>query len=265
MNPSELYKLWAPEDSIWSNWAKPVLFTDKTFVGGEPPQTTQWQSSNVAWAPAPESGTAVVLDLPGADAVWYGMALSQCGYRPVPLYNGVRGPALGGFELVNVDAIVVALHEVGETLAKLQLPANAPPAFLIDENRFAGGSFANPGRFDNRWWIFPQDFPSANYLLAHGIRSVVLGQNRAVGPQRDLAHVLLRWQDAGNPDSLLRGRRPGTADALTSATAGQVPGLVVSSSCACRFAPEQRRWFWCRCSRTQFRRRIRLKGQSHHP
>jgi hypothetical protein len=197
MKPSELYKLWAPEDSIWSNWAKPVLFADKSFAGGEPPQTMQWQSSNVAWAPAPESGTAIVLDLPGADAVWYGMALSQRGYRPVPLYNGVRGPALGGFELVQVDAIVFALHEVEETLAKLQFATNAPPVFLLDEDRFAGGSFADPGRFDNRWWVFPQDFPSANYLLSHGIRSVVLGQNRAVGPQRDLAHVLLRWQEAG--------------------------------------------------------------------
>jgi len=195
MNPSELYKLWAPEDSIWSNWAKPVLFADKTFVGGEPDQTPQWQSSNVAWAPAPESGTAIVLDLPGAHAVWYGMALSQRGYRPVPLYNGVVGP--GPSAIVNVCGILTALHEVGELLAKLQLRSDAPPVFLLDENRFAGGSFASPGRFDNRWWVFPQDFPSANFLLAHGIRSVVLGQNRAVGPQRDLAHVLLRWQEAG--------------------------------------------------------------------
>lgn len=197
MNPSELYKLWAPEDSIWSNWAKPVLFADRMFVGDEPPQTTQWQSLNVTWAPASESGTAVVLDLPGADAVWYGMALSQRGYQPVPLYNGVRGPAVGPFEMVHVDAIVKALHEVGEPLAKLQLPSNAPPVFLLDNNRLAGGFMADPGRFDNRWWVFPQDFPSANFLLAHGIRSVVLGQNRTSGPHRDLAHVLLRWQEAG--------------------------------------------------------------------
>jgi len=195
MKPSELYKLWAPKDSIWSNWVKPVLFADKTVAGGEPPQTAQWQSSNVAWAPAPESGTAIVLDLPGADAVWYGMALSQRGYRPVPLYNGVRSPS--SFELVHVDAIVYALHEVEDALVGLRLPGDAPPVFLLDENRFAGGSFADPGRFDNRWWVFPQDFPSANFLLSHGIRSVVLGQNRSAGPQRDLAHVLLRWQEAG--------------------------------------------------------------------
>lgn len=198
MNPSELYKLWAPEDSIWSNWAKPVLFADSTFVGSEPAQTTEWQSSNIAWAPAPESGTAIVLDLPGAHPVWYGMALSQRGYRPVPLYNGVVGPSLSApSALVNAYGILNALHAVGESLATLRLPAEAPPVFLLDENRFAGGSFADPGRFDNRWWVFPQDFPSANLLLSRGIRSAVLGQDRAAGPQRDLAHVLLRWQEAG--------------------------------------------------------------------
>lgn len=196
MKPPELYKLWAPEDSIWSNWVKPVLFADKTFIGGEPAQTTQWLSLNIAWAPAVAGGAAVVLDVPGATAVWLGMALSQRGFRPVPLYNGVRGPTLT-FELVSVSAIISALHQVENTLAGLHLPADAPPVFLLDSNRFAGGSFADPGRFDNRWWVFPQDFPSANFLLSHGIRSVVLGQNRSAGPQRDLAHVLLRWQEAG--------------------------------------------------------------------
>jgi hypothetical protein len=219
MKPSELYKLWAPEDSIWSNWAKPVLFADKTFIDGEPPESKQWQSLNIAWTPKPDSGTAIVLDLPGAEAVWYGMALSQQGFRPVPLYNGVRGPSLGGSALVSVDAIIYALHSVEDTLLGLRLPANAPPVFLLDSERLAGGSFADPGRFDNRWSTFPQDFPSANFLLSRGIRSVVLGQTMSdnpppgvflsqigsavigktapAGPQNDLAHVLLRWQESG--------------------------------------------------------------------
>jgi hypothetical protein len=199
MKPSELYKLWAPEDSIWSNWAKPVLFAENIFGDEEPQQTTKWLTANIAWAPAIDSRTAVLLDLPGSNSVWYGTALSQRGYRPVPLYNGVRGPvmSMSTSALVSVDAIILALHQVGETMAKLQLPANAPPVFLLDSARFAGASSVTPGRFDNRWWIFPQDFPSANFLLSRGIRSVVLGQAQATGPHRDLAHVLLRWQEAG--------------------------------------------------------------------
>ena len=54
-----------------------------------------------------------------------------------------------------------------------------------------------PGRFDNRWAVFPQDFPSASFLMSNGVRAVVLGQRLADEPQRDLAHVLLRWQEAG--------------------------------------------------------------------
>ncbi len=198
MKPSELYKLWAPEDSIWSNWAKPVLFAEHLFDGNEPDPSTKWTSANVVWAPAPDSGTAIVLDLPGSNAVWYGVALSQRGYRPVPLYNGVRGPTtLGISTLVSVDDIILALHQVRETMAGLQLPPDAPPVFLLDSQRFAGSTIATPGHFDNRWWIFPQDFPSSNFLLSRGIRSVILGQAQAMAPHRDLAHVLLRWQEAG--------------------------------------------------------------------
>jgi len=196
MKPSELYKLWAPEDSIWSNWAKPVLFADHAFDDRKP-QTTDWRSSNVTWSPPPDSGTAMVLDLPGADAVWLGLALSQRGFRPVPLYNGVRGPMGIVSPLVSVGDIVWALHSVPEILATLQLPEDAPPVFLLDYYRMAGGALADPGRFDNRWSVFPQDFPSANFLLSRGIRSVVLVQGKSVNPHRDLAHVLLRWQEAG--------------------------------------------------------------------
>ncbi|HWI57229.1 MAG TPA: hypothetical protein VNZ22_08375, partial [Bacillota bacterium] len=44
--------------------------------------------------------------------------------------------------------------------------------------------------------VFPQDFPSATYLLANGLGCVLLVQNWVQQPQRDLAHVLLRWQEA---------------------------------------------------------------------
>src|SRR6185436_17692744 len=52
-------------------------------------------------------------------------------------------------------------------------------------------------RFDNRWVVFPQDFPSAARLLASGLRRVLLVQEGRSTPRTDLAHVLLRWQLAG--------------------------------------------------------------------
>ena len=56
---------------------------------------------------------------------------------------------------------------------------------------------AVPGRFDNRSISFPTDFPSANFLLAHGVERVVLVQTDALQPQADLAHTLRRWQEGG--------------------------------------------------------------------
>jgi hypothetical protein len=53
-----------------------------------------------------------------------------------------------------------------------------------------------PKRYDNRWIVFPQDFPSGGRLVASGIRECGL----LTDPARlhdDLCHVLRRWQDAG--------------------------------------------------------------------
>lgn len=191
MNPTELYRLWAPEDSIWSNWVKPVLFAAASPVMQMPP--FDWRSLNVAWAPTASSGTAIILDLPEAESVWFGTALAHRGYRPIPLYNSAAGPAA----IVNVDRIVGALQAEAQVLADLPIAPHAPPVFLLDSNRSAGGATVSPGRFDNRWAVFPQDFPSASFLMSRGVRAVVLGQRFVGGPQRDLAHVLLRWQEAG--------------------------------------------------------------------
>jgi hypothetical protein len=193
MNPAEAYKLWTPEDSPWSNWVKPVLFADKPVPGWVSGEPSNWRSLGIPWAIAADGTTAIVLDLKGAASVWFGMILSLRGYRPVPLYNGAQSMSA----LISVDAIVWALNAVSDDLAELRLPPAAPPVFLLDACRSDSGAFATPGRFDNRWCVFPQDFPSANFLLAHGIRSVVLVQAAAVGPRSDLAHVMLRWQEAG--------------------------------------------------------------------
>lgn len=59
-----------------------------------------------------------------------------------------------------------------------------------------GGADPAPGRFDNRWLVFPQDFPSANFFLSRAIQTLLLVQEKDQ-PLADLAHVLLRWQEAG--------------------------------------------------------------------
>lgn len=66
-----------------------------------------------------------------------------------------------------------------------------------------GSAAPSPGRFDNRWLVFPQDFPSATFLQSHRIDSVQLIQPSGDQPQDDLAHVLRRWQEAGLPVKVL--------------------------------------------------------------
>ena len=56
-----------------------------------------------------------------------------------------------------------------------------------------------PDEFNNRSVCFTTDFPSANYLITHGIKVALLVQRERIEPQTDLAHVLRRWQDAGLP------------------------------------------------------------------
>lgn len=193
MNREECFERWAPLDALWSPWAKPVLFAQLLDVPGDEPIPEQ-SLPDVSWLPDASGDTALVLDLPGPEAVDAGIALARAGYRPVPLYNA------------NVDsAAVVPVQPIMERLrvGALMLPEagrlrnDAPPAFLLDANRMRPALTLTPGRFDNRWLVLPQDFPSATALRTHGVKRVTVVQQDQTDPQADLRHVLLRWQNAG--------------------------------------------------------------------
>jgi hypothetical protein len=197
MKGSELFEAWAPPGSVWSRWAKPVLFAE---AGPRLPI-----SGDNAAAPAAESApepaslrmpldryTAVVVDLPGAESVRIGLALAREGFLPVPLFNCGVHPAA----LVQVGEILRCLHEGAGEVATLSFSPDAPPAFLLDANRLSPSQPSGPGKYDNRWMVFPQDFPSVSFLKSREIRRVILLQ-RLPEPASDLAHVLLRWQEAG--------------------------------------------------------------------
>src|SRR5436190_11211390 len=91
MTKEELFEIWAPPNGRWSPWVKPVLFA---CMDGEPAlaagASVGFDTSGI---PPVQNNAALVLDLPGAEGVWAGMAAASQGYRPVPLYNAVPGPA----------------------------------------------------------------------------------------------------------------------------------------------------------------------------
>jgi hypothetical protein len=68
---------------------------------------------------------------------------------------------------------------------------------LLDANRLGDGQKMNPNEFDNRSLCFTTDFPSALFLSVHGNQGMLLVQKNRLEPQKDIAHILCRWQEGG--------------------------------------------------------------------
>jgi hypothetical protein len=196
-----MLRVWAPPDSLWSPWVKPVLFAFADAVLNLRPRRSV--NFNSDWVPPPSS-TALVLDLPEEEAVLWGVGLAEIGYRPVPLYNALpfamsdkmTSPSSRPVSTVQVEPILAALVRETGCLVTVQLRSNAPPAFLLDADRRLARTDVKPGVFDNRSVCFTTDFPSAEFLLEHGIRGVMVVQETAKFVP-DLLLVLLEWQKGG--------------------------------------------------------------------
>lgn len=199
MDGSQLFEVWAPQDSVWSRWAKPACFAEMPpdMAGTAMPVYSAPEDSEPrSFDAGPiDTWTAFVVDLPGARSVEIGVGLARAGYRPVPMFNTAYHAAA----IVPVSEILRRLHKSEPEMRSLVIPAGAPPAFLLDARRLEPATTASPGKFDNRWVVFPQDFPSASFLLSRGIRQVIVLQADSLQgkPRLDLAHVLRRWQEAG--------------------------------------------------------------------
>src|SRR6266404_9611354 len=210
MTPEELYAVWAPQDSIWSQWVIPVPFAQIVCLDTEPEKSLEIlpDLNGLRFG----SDLAIIVDLPGGDSIRYGLALARLGFRPVAVLDGSPGPftvvgpmphgAQGGIGQPKVTAVVdmrdllFALCASAPVLKEISIVSNASPAFLLDSQRMKGHA-SDADLFDNRWKVFPQDFPSAKFLREQGVHRVLLIQESAAQPQEDLAHVLLRWQEAG--------------------------------------------------------------------
>jgi hypothetical protein len=194
----ETYKIWAPDEALWTEWAKPVLFasvpTGELFLDAPPLEIPQ-----VSWLPEKCYYTMIIVDLPGKQGIQEGLALAQSGYRPVPLYNGVIAPNKNSS--LSIFEIASALYAGANVLRSLSIVSTAPPAFLLDYDRMSGVGKV-PGSFDNRWSIFPQDMPSAAFLSKRLIKKVIV---RSSGIKDDLAHVLRRYQEQKISISLCDG------------------------------------------------------------
>ncbi len=186
----EVFKIWAPDPTlhVWSKWAKPALFMNVKYVASSRPL----QIEPAEWMSAVDYGTAIIVDMPSVSSIEKSLALAKLGYRPVPLYNGVQGVKRTSM-IVDVYDLANGLYAGAEELLDMPIPVDAPPVFMLDANRMKGIG-KQPGKFDNRWSIFPQDMPSANFMHKKGIHSVIV---RTETLQNDLTHILMRYQEKG--------------------------------------------------------------------
>ncbi len=207
MSAQDLFEIWAPSTSVWSDWAKPVLFAHLATIPVSGGSTETFRPGpDLDWTRDYRSGTALIVNLPGVAAIEAGVALADRGFRPVPLYNCAATPT-GAKSAVDVQPIMSALVRYASAIERQHIPDNAPPAFLIDYDRNPSAQ-PRPGEFDNRWVVFPQDFPSATFLKANAIsRAVVIQPDRSSfftpGLAADLYEVVKRWH-AGGIETLLR-------------------------------------------------------------
>lgn len=199
MNREEALAIWAPDNSPWSHWTKPVLFAFMSDPISDVPPTPRAE-----WNVPLLKDAALLVELPGEKGVETGIALAQSGYRPIPLYNACPYEAdsaglstsSSAPSVIDVVPILRALERETRGLRAIAIPDSAPPAFLLDANRKNATFSPQIGWFDNRSILRESDLPTADYLKANGITQVILiWSNQKL--QTDLRAVLLSWQDAG--------------------------------------------------------------------
>lgn len=212
MDKHELFEIWAPPNGVWSAWAKPVLFA---HLPRPLPIVEPTALPDLSWFPHDSEQRAVVVNLPGVEAVRLGVALAGRNYRPVPLFNAcpppmdsISSPPLS-CAVIDVESTLAALVHYTEQLRERALSEHASPVFLVDANRQRPLQPIRPGLFDNRSVLFATDFPSASFLTSQRIERVLLICEQAGNIDRDLAYVLWTWQRAGISLTIKRGIDPG--------------------------------------------------------
>jgi hypothetical protein len=204
----EAFAIWAPDGALWSEWAKPMAFVQAGDMMAADPVP---DSALPGWPGPDERGSIVIVNLPGAAAVYAGLSLAERGFRPVPLFNGTDGPAA----VVDVSVIARVLAGGAARLKRTVIAANAPPAFLIDSRRGGTADAVRPGAYDNRWVVLPQDFPSGALVASRGFTTAALIQDGTLAIPEDLAHVLRRWQESGIRIRAIDVASGQTAESLT--------------------------------------------------
>ena len=168
MTPEEVFHRWRGAAGPWAQWIKPSLMT-QIPPGVEPREPRPMSLEGI---PA-DDRTALVLDLPGVEAVELGIALMDRGYCPVVLFNTTYDVE----ELVKTWDLMATLRGAASRLGDR---SKGPPVFLLDAYRQYVVGEMSGGRFDNRWYVFSSDFPTEEGFISRGVRKLAIVCRREV-------------------------------------------------------------------------------------
>ncbi len=191
MTGKEAFEIWAPSNTKWTDWVRPVLFVSLNQHVKEK-SIIKFSVPPLFYIDKLQENIAIFVDLPEHTGIEEGVALAHLGFRPIPLYNGTIGQK-NAMSLVDNQSIEEALLWGASELKKLAISANASPVFLLDSNRTHRFKM-NVSIFDNSWDLYSQDTPSAEYFLNNGINKIII---HGVKVQKDLSKILIKFQKKG--------------------------------------------------------------------
>ena len=190
MRGKEIYKIYAPDGTKWTEWVRPVPFVAIETYNRKP--ISDWLDRKVMFLNQYEKETAIFIDLPGKESIELGISLARIGYRPIPLFNGTD-EQIGSQATTDTYLIESCLINGSENLKSISLENNANPAFLLDSSR-TNRYRAKESIFDNSWDLYKQDIPTAEYFKANELYKIIVVGNTI---QRDLRKIFLEFQNAG--------------------------------------------------------------------
>lgn len=188
MTVKDIYKIWAPAGKKWVDWVRPVPFVEMNSYS-KMYNYSDFTIPSIGYVDRNCTDTAIIVDLPGMESVKEGLALAKEGFRPIPIYNGTAEQQ-GARATVDNQSAGIALALGAAELAKTSIKETALPAFLTDRNRLQRYKM-DVSVFDNSWDVYPQDLPTAEYMINNGIRKVIVVGSTVA---KDLKKILYDYQ-----------------------------------------------------------------------
>ena len=186
----EIYKIYAPNGSKWTEWVRPVPFVAIDTYNRKP--ISNWLDRRVIFINKYEKDTAIFIDLPGKESIEFGIGLARIGYRPIPLFNGTT-EQVSSQATTDTYLIESCLINGSEKLKNIQIKNDANPVFLLDSSR-TNRYRSNESIFDNSWDLYKQDIPTSKYFKENDIYKIIVVSNII---QRDLRKIFLEFQNTG--------------------------------------------------------------------